>query len=126
MDGKEAYHKKKQRALTGFLAFSFILVLVLVFAMVKDVEVEPDEPDNISAIAKCQRYVLDRLVIPGTAEFAGPSGIILTHKGNQLTIVSYVNTKNSKGDKKRSDFVCIIEYLGDRQWKLVNLELSGH
>ena len=77
-----------------------------------------------------QQFVKNNLKSPGTASFGGlfkdyqnPDDVV-TYLGNgKFRVCAWVDAQNSFGGKIRTYFVCELKYLGDDNWRLLDLNL---
>ena len=92
----------------------------------------PTEDLNVDnptlATIMCEEFVLDQLTSPFSAEFSGfldewpkvmPYGGDTT--GRDWHVVDYVDSQNEFGAMIRNFYTCQISYVGNDQWKLLDL-----
>ena len=86
----------------------------------------PDDDQSVAASIMCEKFVKDRLKSPGSAEFASLlwDGIKVTKEGKQYTMRSWVDSQNSYGALIRTQFLCVVEDVGNDQWKLLDLTME--
>lgn len=78
---------------------------------------------RITATVMCEQFVEDRLVAPSTAEFPWSLSTEGTYLGDgRYRFNSYVDAENQFGANIRRDFTCTVEYRGNEEWRLINLE----
>jgi len=81
------------------------------------------------AWAMAQRFIKDRLVSPGSADFGGwleqTTDECVTDLGSgRYRVKGWVDSQNSFGAMLRSNFVCIVAYAGDNKWNLESINLA--
>jgi hypothetical protein len=90
--------------------------------------------DNASptmAIIICEDFVKERLIAPTTAKFPGVRDADIWTLGkesgkyeNAFHVESYVDSQNSFGAMIRSFYTCDVNYVGNDEWKLLDLEIN--
>ena len=82
------------------------------------------DPSDLEIVMACQRFVEQRLVSPGTAEFERASQVrISSQPGNRWIARSYVDSQNRMGATIRSNWTCDIRSDGG-QWHLNDLQIT--
>lgn len=78
------------------------------------------------AWAKAQRFVKERLISPGSADFGEQgSKTCVTHLGRgRYAVTGWVDSQNMMGAKLRSRFICKLRYTGDDRWRCDSVDLS--
>lgn len=80
--------------------------------------------DALGAWVMCQDFLEDRLQAPSTAYYPCCYSDFVTYEGSRVYQVrSYVDAENAFGAKLRRDFVCRIEYRGNDEWRLRDLQI---
>lgn len=84
------------------------------------------EPSNQTAYSIAQSWVEERLKLPNTANFPKNKYEEHTYKvsNNKFKIDSYVETVNPTGAMVRIEFTAVVQYKGDKDWKMVSLEIN--
>lgn len=104
----------------------FVVILVgicLVFFLFSDNDGgKPKEPDTIDAVYMCKQFVTDQLKSPSTADFQNMYDAKVEEvSSNVYQVVSYVDAQNSFGAMLRTTYFCKVEFVGNDQWKLLDL-----
>lgn len=86
---------------------------------------KPDEPTETDAFIMCRLFVEDRLKAPRTAKFPASSTAKISQSNNRFTVSSYVDAENGFGALIRSDFLCVVEYQGDENWILKDIQIES-
>ena len=85
----------------------------------------PDVGEPSGAYINCKNAVEQVLPAPSTAEFARYDPDDVTQlSGNTWMIISYVDSQNAFGAMLRSDYACEIRYVGNHQWRLIDLDID--
>ncbi len=73
----------------------------------------------------CEEFVKDNLKAPATASFPWYDSSFVQNLGDGAYKVSaYVDAENSFGAKLRTDFVCVVKYVGNDKWHLEDLSID--
>lgn len=75
------------------------------------------------ARSACHQFVERRLKSPGSAEFGGEA---VAGPGPIWKVTGSVDSQNSFGTKVRNRYVCEADYADGKNWKLVDLQMSGN
>lgn len=115
------------------MGFGVVLLLSVIGALQSD---KPDRPgatnevsrqkvdrgDKDTALVMAQGFVKDNLKSPSSAEFGWPSEYsIIQLEENRFSVSGWVDSQNSFGAMLRTNFVCDVEYAGNDEWRLRNL-----
>lgn len=88
----------------------------------------PDTGSEAAAYVQCKNFVEDRLVAPKTAEFGSYWNVTVQRLNNRdgevYKVIGYVDAENRLGVPIRTEYVCEVAYVGDGQWRLVELALQ--
>jgi hypothetical protein len=81
------------------------------------------EYSAIDAELICQQFIEKRLKAPATAKYAplGNEDAVEFLGENTYKVFSYVDSQNSFGAMLRTKYLCIVQYIGDDNWKLISL-----
>lgn len=84
-----------------------------------------DTGEPIEAFLICQDFVEDRLKAPATAEYPSDYRKYTERLASgRFRVTAYVDAQNSFGAQVRTDFVCVVKYVGDETWELESLALD--
>lgn len=80
----------------------------------------------------CTRFVEDRLISPGSAEFPDffdyDDEVSVTRAGDEFTVISHVDSENAFGASLQSDFSCVVEHVASTEegndYRLVTLDVA--
>ncbi len=105
-------HKKLERNLViGFLIIFALLSII--------VRLADSFCDKSTAYDMAKVFVSNRLVSPSSAKFPSRSanGVIVKHLGrNRYSVAGYLDSKNTFGHEVRSQYHCVIRYVGTEEW----------
>ncbi len=121
---------KKKSRIGKAIGIGFIIFLFLFIVEISSNNKIPHEADKMSAWIMAKKFVKQSLISPTTASFGSvfsdyqdPDEIVTDLGGGKYQIKGWVDAENIFGAKKvRNYFICDLEYLGNSQWKLINLE----
>ncbi|MEK0452359.1 MAG: hypothetical protein AGIKBDMD_00289 [Synergistaceae bacterium] len=125
---KEAKKKEaNQKANKGCMIFFMVFLVMILYGFVqKNLEPvkPPVEPGDIDAYVMSQRFVKDLLGSPERAKFPYMGDAYEVTKLDSVTwrVYSYVDSPNRLGLMKRKKYKAKFMYLGDFQWKLLDLK----
>jgi hypothetical protein len=126
MNTRKAFLDKKKRALTGFLATIFLIVLLIIIVTSGDGSDDSEvRSNNTSAILNCIKYAEKSLPSTSSAEYQSPPGVVVSRIDNRFVVLASVDLKDELGARVRLDITCTIEYMGQDQWELLDLQFSG-
>jgi hypothetical protein len=113
------------KSLLGGLVFVVLIGSVIYSCSTSSGEDDGADSSDRSGMAEvmCEEFVTDRLKAPSTAEFLGASSVDLTGR-EQYEVTASVDSQNGFGAMIRTPYVCLVNYEGDDQWKLVNLAID--
>jgi hypothetical protein len=80
----------------------------------------------VAAYTICTQFVRDRLLAPRAAEFEGAiaSDRAVRLGDRRWSVSSYVDAQNAFGAKIRTRWTCVVDDLGNGQWRLISLTTS--
>lgn len=116
----------------GYVVLALVgIVLYLVFAQFfgsdssSSKRPKEDVGDALTAFVMSQEFVEEKLVAPGTAKFPyfDPSMATQVDK-NTWIISSYVDSQNRFGALVRTKYRAKMQYIGNNQWKILDLNFS--
>lgn len=137
IDGTEQPPEKPNRFLGITLKVTAFLVLVGFLgadtrtpeekaADIEAREVKFCSSSPISAFVMAKGFVKPLLKSPATADFpTGTKGSVIKSTGECTYVVaSWVDAQNSFGANLRTTYVATVKYLGNNQWRLVDVQFS--
>lgn len=91
----------------------------------KPLPVSKNERDDIDAFVMSQSFVEQRLIAPATAKFPYIGDAYEVTKLDSVTwlVDSYVDSQNGFGAFIRTRYVAKLMYMGNGQWKLMNIKV---
>lgn len=121
----------KQDMKTGCIALSIIAGIVLIVFMVLNLDngggsssPKSDISDKYGASAICRQYVEESLKAPSSAKFPSITNETITNPSlGTWEVLSYVDAQNSFGAMIRTEYYCIVFYLGKGKWRLESLDI---
>lgn len=129
-DGEDEWGTKEKVGCGGCLGFIAIIIIAIIGGIQSaDIDV-PAGPGSATIGTMCEQFISDRLTAPSTAEFQGTSdervSVISSDDGSDTVYryTGYVDAENKMGAKIRKDFICEVRYLGDEEWRLVDLTFT--
>jgi hypothetical protein len=79
-------------------------------------------PTERSGYVICKQFLEKRLKAPSTADYPMLSETNRSLVGNIFTVTAFVDSQNSFGAMIRTNFYCQVEYVGNDNWKLLDLK----
>ncbi len=124
--------KAKSNPLLVLILIGLIAVLCLcVFTFATSSTSTPENPATPTmASIMCEKFVTDRLKAPSTAKFAPYRELKITTYGKNegvkdaFRVIGYVDAQNGFGAMLRNNYICDVQYIGDDNWRLINLEIE--
>lgn len=108
------------------LVFLIIFITLVITMNTNNKYSKQTEPSTQTAYSIAQSWVEERLKLPNTTNF--PKNRYEEHtlklSNNKFKIDSYVETINSSGAMIRIKFTAVVQYKGEKDWKLVSLEIK--
>lgn len=127
--GASGDKKASERQAAGCLGVMLFIgaVVFVLYNFTSCMETKPKpEHDIVGAYVMAEKFVKDRLKSPGSAKFPWvTSDEVTKHLGDgKYRVESYVDSQNSFGGLVRTKFVCVVEYAGSGNWRLVSLDMD--
>lgn len=110
--------------------FTVILALAGLGAILPKTDSEKVSPRDkeLNAADICHAYVKERLKAPSTAKFPNSedsNAVQITGTGDgPYTVAAFVDSQNSFGAMMRDQYTCIVRYIGNHNWQLVDLSIG--
>lgn len=117
--------KRSKANLLGWVAVAVVVVLVI-GALTKNDDSDGDDLEH-AAFTVCKDFVKDRLKSPSSASFRNffeDDGEVRVTGNGPYRVVSTVDADNSFGANVRSEFVCVVNRVGDDRWELDSLTID--
>lgn len=113
------------RIIIGFIFLIIFIALVTTMNM-DDKYRKQTEPSTQTAYLVAKSLVEERLKLPSSAVFPNNKYEEHTHKisNNKFKIESYVEIVKPSGAMVRIKFSAVVQYRGDKDWKLISLEIN--
>ena len=109
---------------------TYCLIMIAVFALCicatscGSSDSSSDNPDKIEAYVMSQEFVKERLKAPATADFPWYDENFVKELGdNKFEVNAYVDAENSFGAKVRTNYSCVLKYVGDDKWRAESVKL---
>lgn len=114
-----------RRIIIGLIFLIIFMALIITMNMNNKYR-KQTEPSPKTAYSVAQSWVEKRLKLPSNANF--PKNKYKEHtlklSNDKFKIKSYVEIVNPSGAMLRIKFTAIVQYRGDKDWKLVSLEIE--
>lgn len=123
----------------GWVAISFFVLLAIFGSMLISQNIEnarrrasaptatprPDVGTSIGAFDVCRQFVLEQLKAPKTADFQNQfEAEINEYEPGRWEVIAWVDAQNSFGVPIRNHFLCQVQYQGEGNWTLVDLQTT--
>ncbi len=116
---------KQNQLISGCAVGCLILFLIPVFLVAFGGNYGSGDPSDSEAYVMSHQFVRNSLKAPRTAKFpySGDEGVSISKSSdNVYAIRGYVDSENSFGAMIRTEYRCVLRYIGDDNWQLEDLQ----
>ena len=102
-----------------FLKWFCIACLLFIVSLLLIDNMRDSYSDKAAAYVVAQNFVSEHLVRPSSAQFPpkSASGIEVKYLGeNRYLISGYLDSLNTFGNSQRSNYTCVVRYIGAGEW----------
>lgn len=133
--GKDFEEEEKKKKICEsnkkFISGCFAVILtpfVIIFVLIMYYSSQPEKvhkPDNIEVYVMAESTVKQKLKAPRTAKFCGyTQSKIINYEPKKYTVLGCVDAQNSFGAMVRNNFEVSLEWRGNDQWRVINVDVN--
>lgn len=128
-DKAEMVPRREKKQAGWFAHFMLLLFLFVIgsifFEATYNSSAKANTPDNVEVYAMAESIVEQKLKAPRTAKFCGyTQAKVINYEPNKYTVLNCVDAENSFGAMIRSNFEVSLEWKGNGQWQVINVDIN--